>query len=610
MRLTLFLAALLVQPLKAQSGGMSLHLEISEGWRIQEGDDPRWAQPGFDDSSWRMVNMPLPPPRPLGGNASYAWLRRVVVLPPGPGSEVPLAITVGSLFGTYELFVNGESAARTDSLPAVAYPRTFRLPPTQGSRLLVAIRWYHDRHPWPVAWRPADSGPWLITSADSAPDQPGKNALAVHKLSRLGDFAGGMVLLCMASLILIIWFNQRTRWDLFWVGAYLTLLALGRINLFAQIGPDPLAYPRLGLHILAVWPAPVLAQYVAAWTGQRWLAAPSWVVSAVGAFTLSSAHLPLSTGPLWMVGLMTLGALAVHAWRFRRDALFCAGVALVTYLHTGGWGRVDQFGLPRLAQTEVRGWIPFVLVWHLITASVLAVAVTVREVRRLLTDRDEKLRLASELEAARTVQQLLLPQSAVDSPHFETQAVYEPARQVGGDFYWTRTEPNGGLIVAVGDVSGKGLKAAMLVSVAIGILRNEKSGSPGAILGALNDGLADHTGGGFVTCCCARFDATGSVTIANAGHPSPYCDGREVDVEAGLPLGVVAGVAYEESVVTGERFTFVSDGVVEAENAKRELFGFERTREISGKSAREIAQAAKAWGQNDDITVVTVRRRA
>jgi serine phosphatase RsbU (regulator of sigma subunit) len=83
-----------------------------------------------------------------------------------------------------------------------------------------------------------------------------------------------------------------------------------------------------------------------------------------------------------------------------------------------------------------------------------------------------------------------------------------------------------------------------------------------------------------------------------------------VEVAAGLPLGVMREVAYEESVVPGERFTFVSDGVVEAEDAQRELFGFERTREISTKSAREIAEAAKTWGQNDDITVVTVRRRS
>ena len=98
--------------------------------------------------------------------------------------------------------------------------------------------------------------------------------------------------------------------------------------------------------------------------------------------------------------------------------------------------------------------------------------------------------------------------------------------------------------------------------------------------------------------------------IANAGHPAPYCDSREVEVAAGLPLGITADVAYAESSAIGRRFTFISDGVVEAANAQGELFGFERTREISAQPAREIADAAKAWGQNDDITVVTVRRNS
>ena len=98
------------------------------------------------------------------------------------------------------------------------------------------------------------------------------------------------------------------------------------------------------------------------------------------------------------------------------------------------------------------------------------------------------------------------------------------------------------------------------------------------------------------------------MTIAHAGHPSPYCDGHEVTVEAGLPLGIVSGVNYAEVATSGQRFTFVSDGVVEAEDTKLGLFGFDHTCEISGKPAAVIAEAAKAWGQNDDITVVTVRR--
>ena len=99
------------------------------------------------------------------------------------------------------------------------------------------------------------------------------------------------------------------------------------------------------------------------------------------------------------------------------------------------------------------------------------------------------------------------------------QAVYTPAQEVGGDFYWTRVDPTGALLLAVGDVSGKGLRAAMLVSVAVGILRTEKSLSPAAVLATLNEGLAGRAGGSFVTCCCARFDTDETVILASAGHP-------------------------------------------------------------------------------------------
>jgi len=223
---------------------------------------------------------------------------------------------------------------------------------------------------------------------------------------------------------------------------------------------------------------------------------------------------------------------------------------------------------------------------------------------RLGEDRREKQRLAGEMAAAAEMQSLMLPSAAIEG----VEMVYLPATEVGGDFFQLLDRDASTRIVVVGDVSGKGLRAAMLVSLAIGILRNERTSSPARILSVLNEGLMGRSGGGFVTCCCARFDADGNVTIANAGHPAPYCDGRELVIESGLPLGIVPGVEYVESVVRGERFTFISDGVVEAENAQRELFGFDRTRDISMKPALEIAEAAKGWGQNDDITVVTVRR--
>jgi serine phosphatase RsbU (regulator of sigma subunit) len=147
------------------------------------------------------------------------------------------------------------------------------------------------------------------------------------------------------------------------------------------------------------------------------------------------------------------------------------------------------------------------------------------------------------------------------------------------------------------------------VTLVVGVLRSTAERRPGRLLAVLNRALAGQTGGGFVTCCCARFEPDGRVTLANAGHLPPLADGRELELP-GLPLGVVPDVDYAEVLLEAREFVFLSDGVIEAENAQRELFGFQRTREISAKSAAAIAATAKAWGQNDDITVVTVRRTA
>ena len=190
---------------------------------------------------------------------------------------------------------------------------------------------------------------------------------------------------------------------------------------------------------------------------------------------------------------------------------------------------------------------------------------------RLLSERQ---RLSGELASAAEVQSLLLTSLPTAGDLHRIEPVYVPASEVGGDFYQVLERAGGSRIVLVGDVSGKGLKAAMLVSVCVGMVRIIESSSPAQILSALNRGLVGNTGGGFVTCCCARFDADGTVTIASAGHPSPYCDGREVEMEAGLPLGIAPGVEYAEFVTRGQQFTLVSDGVVEAENSTR--CGFRR----------------------------------
>jgi serine phosphatase RsbU (regulator of sigma subunit) len=113
----------------------------------------------------------------------------------------------------------------------------------------------------------------------------------------------------------------------------------------------------------------------------------------------------------------------------------------------------------------------------------------------------------------------------------------------------------------------------------------------------------------FATCLCARIFRDGKMVIANAGHLSPYRDGREMELPPGLPLGVIPGMTYEQTTFQleqGMRMIFLSDGVVEAKNADGELFGFERTQQVSNEPARYIAQTAKRFGQNDDITVISI----
>ena len=156
------------------------------------------------------------------------------------------------------------------------------------------------------------------------------------------------------------------------------------------------------------------------------------------------------------------------------------------------------------------------------------------------------------------------------------------------------------------------MKAALLVSVIVGALRNRRSDQPAEVLRELNSVLADHSEGGFTTCCCALFVPDGTLTIANAGHLAPYRNGAEIETPPGLPLGVVRDAAWEETGITlqpGDRMVWVSDGVLEARDNKRALLGFERTQELASRSASEIARAAEQFGQEDDITVVSITRQ-
>jgi hypothetical protein len=286
-----------------------------------------------------------------------------------------------------------------------------------------------------------------------------------------------------------------------------------------------------------------------------------------------------------------------------------AGRGIVLVL-TFGW--IQRLPLFR----ELRPFVPISFMFHgwrfnwgpLLLPFYAAIILTLF-IGELSADRREKERLTGELEAGRAVQQVLLGAAMPEIPGLRFESAYKPAGEVGGDFYLVQPRKNGNALIAVGDVSGKGLQAAMTVSAVLGALHAIPGDLPAEILEVLNRSLVGRVHGGFVTCSIARIGPGGAVAIASAGHLAPYCNGREVELPGCLPLGIAAASEYAETtfvLAPGESLTFISDGVVEARNAHGDLFGFDRARDISAQSAESIARAAQTFGQEDDITVLTV----
>jgi hypothetical protein len=238
-------------------------------------------------------------------------------------------------------------------------------------------------------------------------------------------------------------------------------------------------------------------------------------------------------------------------------------------------------------------------------------------IRDLIRDRRDKQRMAAELAAGRAVQHVLIPEEVPAIPGFNIQSVYKPFGEVGGDFFQvlpiSSDSVSGGVLVIIGDVSGKGMPAAMTVSLLVGTVRTlaHYTSSPGEILAAMNQRMLARSNGGFTTCLVLRADADGALTIANAGHIPPYIGGKELQFESGLPLGISADTIYAESTFQlspEQQLTLLTDGVVEARDKAGTLFGFERSASLSTQPAEAIAHAAQSFGQDDDITVLSVTR--
>ena len=262
-------------------------------------------------------------------------------------------------------------------------------------------------------------------------------------------------------------------------------------------------------------------------------------------------------------------------------------------------------------------------------APALRVAQLVRQQQSEIQTRE---RLEQELRVARLIQQTLLPKEVPALPGWQIAAYYQPARAVGGDFYDFLNFADGRVAIVIGDVTDKGVPAALVMATTRSILRGAAVDlvSPGKVLERANDLLhPDIPAKMFVTCLYAVLDpSTGRLRYANAGHDLPYRGGAGGVSElraTGMPLGLMPGMQYEEKETTispGERVLFYSDGLVEAHNPQRAMFSFPRLQELMGtyRSADSslidylLAQLASFtgsdWEQEDDVTLVTLERAA
>ena len=234
-------------------------------------------------------------------------------------------------------------------------------------------------------------------------------------------------------------------------------------------------------------------------------------------------------------------------------------------------------------------------------------------IERFTRTRSQEESYAREFADAREVQQYLIPAHLPATPGFAIESQYLPAREVGGDFFQILPDAkDGSVLVVVGDVAGKGLQAGMLATLIVGAVRVAAgfTADPGKILALLNERLQ---GRGLVTCLALQIDADGTATLANAGHLPPYLNGKEMEMEGALPLGAIAGIEFpvmKFRLDAADTLMLLSDGVVEAQDAEGKLFGFERIGEMlrDKMTAAGLAAAAQAFGQEDDITVLSLTR--
>jgi sigma-B regulation protein RsbU (phosphoserine phosphatase) len=597
-------------------------MELDQAWVEHDGDDLRWAVPDFDDSQWNGVNLDdLGPAQP-----GWHWYRQHVKLGPDH-TDARLLLAGGT--GTYELYLNGLRIARPRlrSFLMVGRPVEVVVPISdEGGDFQIALRTHVPRSY--AAWHlPQFTN---VTIGLPTAIEYERQALESQRTYGLAPSMCINVLLSLAGIgSLALYLVQRKHHEYRFLGSYLLLVGISNgLSTLQSSGLVPLSANFLIADpLIYVW---IIAQieftyaFSARHVARPWriyeisLLVPALIaVLTFGGRFPSDVYVLIEAAVTAPVGLLLSIQLFVWNRQGNREAgwlilpslapaismaLFDLGTASI-YL---GW-RPFNF----LVQSVQIGPVALQLVDVGSVIFLLSIAIVM--LFRFTRISQEQAHAAAELAAAREIQRWLVPEVLPDNPNCRIEAAYLPAQEVGGDFYQVLPQRDGSVMVVVGDVSGKGLKAAMTGTLAIGALRSLATdiSEPGQMLTRLNREIVRGQDGGFITCLCVKLGPDGEVLISNAGHLAPYRNGEELAVEAGLPLGLISDLKYPESrleINGGDSLILLSDGVVEARNPNGELFGFARTRKISTCPAAEIASAAMQFGQEDDITVLKLTR--
>jgi hypothetical protein len=627
-------------PLRAQTFDATTlrqPVELGVVCLAKAGDDPSYARPDLDDSRWTRVDTThslkeyFPAQHP-----SVVWYRLRVKVSP---SQTGLALEEFNLSSAFEIYVNGQRMLASGSV-APYHPNGFsarvvqRIPDAAiatGS-VVIAMRLYVSANEWVSPFPGYYPYNLLLGQQTALDNQVWLKIIGDNLLGWFQQFAG----LGLGIIALALYTAQRRQREYLWIFLLSLIIVLHvpsqLYGLFHNL-PAWWSYVDGCFNIAGlVFQTLMFLAFLRMKLKRRlqaWL-----VVSAIGILfgnwqtasgTGSSIGTLLSLTPeLSLIAGIIPILLIVHWRRGNQEAgilLVPAVVSSLTiYVQLGIFvvSTIPALAGPALrAQNAIFNWTagPFTINVNSLDGCLFVLSLAVILVLRSARIAHQQAHLETEMAAAQEVQQLLLPDEIERVPGFTIETAYEPAQQVGGDFFQILPAPEGSLLLVVGDVAGKGLPAAMLVSVLVGAIRGvaEYTQEPAELLANLNQRLVGHVAGGLATALAARISSDGAVVLSNAGHLPPYLDGQEVAVSGALPLGAKSGTRYETMrfpLPRGSRLTFYSDGIVEAQNPRGELFGFERSRQISMEPVAAIVEKAKAFGQHDDMTVIAITRDA